>query len=154
MKRMIRRMVQSVPMLALALALSAVVLAVPALAAPAPVLAILQTSEPGPILVLIAMLLRVVIPTAASWLFTEWTKAIAWINNLGAVGVGLAGVVWGFLGSLLAGKIPGFELPASFSDLTAAGIASALSGLVTLITHVQSTAAARAATRKSRGLRY
>jgi membrane protease YdiL (CAAX protease family) len=156
MKRMIRRLVQALPVL-LAVVLTAGVLLVPALLSAAPVSivgALLQDPGPGPIVVLIAMLLRVVIPTAAAWLFTEYTKGVGFINRLGALGVGAAGVIWGFLGSLLAGVIPGFELPAGFTDLTAQGIAGALSGLVTLITHVQSTAAARAASRRSRGMKY
>ena len=143
--------------LLMAAVLSLGVLAGPSLvsASPAPVVALLQApGEPSMFMVLLAAVLRIVIPVAAAWLFTEYSKGVEWLNKLGDLGVGLAGVFWGALGTFLTGKIPGFELPPNFSEFTVGGIASFLSGLVTLITHVQSTAMARASARRSRGLKY
>lgn len=137
-------------------------LAVVAHAAPvathAVVLAVLQTppapTAPSAIAILIAGLLRLGVPFAAAWLMTEWNKGIAWINGLGAFGVTAAGMVWGYVASFITAHVPWFPLPADISQVTTTNFVAFLSGLITLITHVQATAPARAAARRARGLKH
>lgn len=110
--------------------------------------------SPSTIAVLIAGLLRLGVPLAAAWLMTEWNKGIGWINNLGAIGVTGAGLVWGYLAAFITAHVPWFPLPSDISQVSVQNFATFLSGLITLITHVQATAPARAAARRARGLKH
>lgn len=107
--------------------------------------ALMQAPPPAPSawVILLAAVLKVVAPTIAGLIFTEYTKVIAFVQQYGAVAVGIVGVLYGALAAWAASHIPGVVFPPAFSDWTVDGITGLLTGLIALFTHVQITQKAK-----------